>query len=483
MPAHGGEVVVGLDLGTSGARAVAVDAAGLIVAEGSAPLPAPRVPLPPGRFEQWPADWWVTTCSALQAMMGALGPRRVVALAASSTSGTVCLVDGSGAPLGPALMYSDSRANAEAEEVQAAGHELAGRLGYRFSASFALPRLLWLARHHPADVAQARWFHSPADYLAGRLTGTWGVTDWTNALKTGYDLETGAWPAFISELGLPAERFPRVLPPGAPLGPVSPGAAAETGLPPGTPVLLGATDGCASQFSTGAVSPGDWNSTLGTTLVVKGVSGSLVRDPHGRIYSHRHPEGYWLPGAASTTGGEAIATRFDPESLGRLNAGALAASPTSLVVYPLTRRGERFPFICPHAEGFMLGDSDDPQTLYTAHLEGVAYVERLAYQVLEEVGLEVGDTVYAAGGANRSVAWLQIRADVGGRRLAVPRASGAAMGAAILAAGQVWFPGLSAAARALVHTERTFEPRAELRAAYDERYGRFLAALAERGYR
>ncbi len=483
MPARVGEVVVGLDLGTSGARAVAVDAEGRVMAEGSAPLAAPSVPLPPGRFEQQPADWWTAARLALQRMMNALGPRPVVALAPSSTSGTVCLVDGEGAPLGPAIMYSDNRAGAEAEEVQAKGQELARRLGYRFSPSFALPKLLWLARHRPADMAEARWFHSPADCLAGRLTGAWGVTDWTNALKAGYDLENGAWPTFISELGLPLERFPRVLAPGAPLGRVSSAAAAETGLPPGTPVLLGATDGCASQFSTGAAAPGDWSSTLGTTLVVKGVSRGLVRDPQGRIYSHRHPEGHWLPGAASTTGGEAIGMRFDPEALDRLNARALAASPTALVVYPLTRRGERFPFVCPRAEGFVLGHCDDQETLYAAHLEGVAYVERLGYQVLEEIGLAVGDTIYAAGGANRSLAWLQIRADVGGRRLAVPRASGAAMGAAILAAGQVWHRGLAAAARALVRIERTIEPRPELRAAYDERYGRFLAALAERGYR
>mgnify|MGYP005841296919 CR=1 FL=1 len=476
------DAVVGLDLGTSGARAVAVDCTGRVLAQGAADLPPAPPGLPPGWFEQQPADWWRAACAALRAATAALGDAPIEALATSGTSGTVCLVDAAGAAVGPAIMYSDTRATEEAAAVQAAGQELAGRLGFRFNASFALPKLLWLARHRPHEVARARWFLSPADYIAGRLTGAFGFTDWTNALKCGYDLAAGRWPDLIAGLGLPLERFPQVLAPGAPRGQVSEAAAQETGLPPGTLVLAGATDGCASQFSTGAASPGDWNSTLGTTLVVKGVSACLLSDPQGRVYSHRHPEGHWLPGAASTTGGEAIAARFGRQQLDRLNAQALQMAPTSLLVYPLVRRGERFPFAHPQAEGFALGGCDDRATWYTAHLEGVAYVERLAFQVLEEIGFAVGETVYAAGGANRSPAWLQLRADIGGRRLAVPAVSGAAMGAAILAAGQVWYPGLAAAARHLVRIERVVEPRPQLRAAYDERYARFLKALQERGY-
>ncbi len=474
-------VVVGLDLGTSGARAVAVDPTGRIVAEGVAPLPAAQPRLPEGWFEQEPADWWAAACSALAAMSTGLGSTPIRALSASSTSGTVCLVDANGAATRPALMYSDTRARAEAEAVQAAGQEQAARLGYRFSASFALPRLLWLARQRPAELAQARWFLSPTDYLLGRLGAEWGVTDWSNALKTGYDLLQQRWPPFIASLGLPVERFPAVVAPGTPVGRVSAQAAAETDLPVGTPLLAGATDGCASQFSTGAVAPGEWNSTLGTTLVVKGVSAALICDPLGRIYSHRHPEGYWLPGGASTTGGEAVTARFGREHLARLDAQVLAVAPTPLIVYPLARRGERFPFAHPSAEGFTLGASEDPATLYAAHLEGVAYVERLAYDVLAGIGFKVGDALYTAGGANRSAPWLQLRADITGRRLSVPQTSGAAMGAAVLAAARVWFGSL-AGARSLVRIARTVEPRPALRAAYDERYGRFVKALEERGY-
>jgi xylulokinase len=302
-------------------------------------------------------------------------------------------------------------------------------------------------------------------------------------LKTGYDVAELRWPAFIGDaLGLPAEKLPRVVAPGEVVGQVSATAAAATGLAPGTRVVAGATDGTASQLASGAVAPGDWNSTLGTTLVLKGVSERLLCDPLGRLYSHRHPDGYWLPGGASSTGADCIAQRFDAVRLPALDEGALAADPTELILYPLARRGERFPFLQPEAAGFQLGEAADETTLFAAHLEGLAYVERLAYEVIQGLGAPVGETIYVAGGAVRGRAALQIRADVLGRRLQVPEVPAGAMGAAILAARAVGFGRVADAARAMVRPSREVLPRRERRAAYDVRYGRFLAACRERGY-
>jgi xylulokinase len=295
-----------------------------------------------------------------------------------------------------------------------------------------------------------------------------------------------------------------VVAPGEVVGEVTTTAAELTGLWPGTPVVAGMTDGCAGQIAAGAVAPGDWNSTLGTTLVVKGVTSSLVRDPKGRIYSHRHPDGHWLPGGASNVGGEVLAVGFPRADLARLDRSAAHACPTDRVVYPLVRRGERFPFVAPHAEGFHIPfpgravectsdalpnpasaarqiNSDDT-VRYAACLEGVAYVERLAYDTLESLGAGVGDTIHAAGGAARSDVWMQIRADVLFRTLLRPREPGAAMGAAILAASRTGFDGLIPAARAMVKVERCFEPRPLVAGLYDERYLCFRSACAERGY-
>jgi len=109
-------------------------------------------------------------------------------------------------------------------------------------------------------------------------------------------------------------------------------------------VVAGATDGTASFIASGAVAPGEWNSTLGTTLVVRGVSRELIKDPSGGVYCHAHPMGYWLPGGASSTGGECLKHSFPGEDWAALDREALARAPTALVVYPLARVGERLPF-------------------------------------------------------------------------------------------------------------------------------------------
>ncbi len=486
---YAGVLVLGIDVGTQGARAVICDGQGRGVAEAERPFPlAAATSLPPGWAEQDPNQWWSASAEVIREAIGKLpasgrGPADVAAVSVTSTSGTLCDVDAAGERQGPALMYNDRRSDAEAAEVNRVGVELAGKLGYRFAASFSLPKLLWLARNDADRFRRARWFLSPTDFINGRLTGDWGYTDHTNALKAGYDLLEGQWPSFIErELGIALERLPEVVAPGARIGEVTASAATATGLRGGTPVVAGMTDGCASQVATGAIGLGDWSSTLGTTLVIKGVSRDLLRDPKGRVYCHKHPDGYWLPGGASNTGGECIARRFEKAELAGLARLAPLRTPTGLLVYPLTRKGERFPFNHGDAEGFTIGETTDRAMLYTAYLEGVAYVERLAYDVLVELGAPPAAAVSIAGGTAKVDAWTQIRADVLQKTLLVPESSGGAMGAAIVAAGSVMHDGLVAAARAMVRIGKRVQPRPELKAHYDERYARFRAELVRRGY-
>jgi D-ribulokinase len=481
--------VLGIDVGTQGAHALIVDLVGTVAAEAHSAFAREEiVASAPGRFEQDPRLWRRAMFEALAAAMvrfSAIGhsAEEVAALSVTSTSGTLCLVDAHGEPVGRAIMYSDTRASSSAEEVQSAGAAWAAKLGTRFNASFALSKLVWVLRNEPARLNAARWCLSPTDLLIGWLTGIWGETDWTNALKWGYDVIDLAWPTFIeAKLGLPLDKLPHVHAPGSALGHVSAEAAALTGLSTHTRVVAGSTDGTASQLASGAVSPGDWNSTLGTTLVIKGVSESLLRDPLGRLYCHRHPDGYWLPGGASSTGADCLAQRFDAQRLDELNATALARSPTELVLYPLVRRGERLPFSNPDATGFCLGEASDETTSFAAHLEGLAYVERLIYEVVESLGAPVGETLYMAGGGTNSAAGLQIRADVLGRRLCVPQVPAGAMGAAVLAARGCAFGRVVDAARSMVHYRTTIAPRSAYRAPYMERYQRFVEACRARGY-
>lgn len=494
-------VVIGIDVGTQGVRVVACDPQGVVQAQAAEPFALTTLPeLPPRWAEQQPEIWWAAVTTCLRRVIVDLRRQShpleaISALAVTSTSGTILPIDAKGKPLRPAMMYNDSRAQAEAEEVQASGSELAVALGYRFNAPFALAKILWLRRHEAVLFERSHRFIHAADFIVGCLTGEYGVTNFSDALKTGYDVQQERWPDFIeTKLAIPLERLPAVVRPGAVIAHISPACAEATGLPVGIPVLAGMTDGCTSQISTGAVAPGDWNSTLGTTLVVKGVTEYLLGDPQGRIYSHRHPAGCWLPGGASNTGGEAIALRFPQEKWEEFNAQALDIAPTDTVIYPLARLGERFPFAKPAAEGFVLDLANNtiapyPPQLdrllasdYTAHLEGVAYVERLAYDVLAGLGAEIGDTLYSAGGATRSRAWSQLRADILGRTLVRPEVTGGAMGAAIIAAAGTWYDGLVPAARAMVRLVERIEPRPFLAEAYEIRYQQFKEACAARGY-
>ncbi|GBC85167.1 Xylulose kinase [bacterium HR11] len=467
-------LIAGIDLGTEGVRVCVLDLEGSLRAEAAEPIATYETPA--GGVEQDPEDWWAAVGRCLRTVRTQVDPRRIQALAVASTSGTVVVLDGRDRPLRRALMYNDARAVREAQALRAA---VGGSAPVR--PTDPLPKLLWLQHHEPGVWARTRRIVHAADFVTGRLTGRW-VTDWTHALKTGYDPAGLTWAPALSEVGIEPDRLPLVVPPGMPIGEVHARAAEATGLRAGTLVVAGMTDGCAAQVAAGAAAPGEWCSVLGTTLVVRGVTEEPLRDPQGRVYCHRHPEGFWLPGGASNTGGECLRKAFGHADLQAMDEKARTYSPTGLVAYPLVRRGERFPFIAPQAQGFLLGTPRSEFERYAAYLEGVAYVERLAYDLLTRLGATVGDTVYTAGGGSRSEVWLQIRSDVLGRVLVRPRHTGAAVGAAILAATAVVGDGLTARTRAMVRADRTVVPRRDIRDRYAEVYSRFLEALRARGY-
>jgi sugar (pentulose or hexulose) kinase len=234
--------------------------------------------------------------------------------------------------------------------------------------------------------------------------------------------------------------------------------------------------------ASGAVEPGEYNSTIGTTLVIKGVSRELLLDPQGRVYCHRHPEGWWLPGGAGNTGAECISREFTADEVESYTAELADPQPTGVVAYPLVGRGERFPFVSPEAEGFQIGEAGDRRELFAAKLEGVACVERLAYETLEELGARAGHRIFSAGGGSRSRPWLQIRADTLNRAIARPCVTGAAMGAAVLAGSMEEFGTLTEAVRAMVQTDIEVGPRQQSVGLYADKYGRFKEELRRRGY-
>lgn len=476
------DVVIGLDVGTGGARAFAVRQDGTVMARTSQPFAHPPAALQPGWAEQDANQWWEAARGCLRALVEQLGDLNVVALSVDSTSGTFVALDAEGVPLAPALMYNDNRAAGLEGEVNAAAGDFTTRMGYTFPPAFALVKLAWLARHQPDLVAQTDVFAHAADFLAGKLTGDFRVTDTSNALKTGVDLTTGEWPPFIAALGVPLDKLPRVVRPGSGIGAVTPGASLETGLSMGTPVIAGATDGTAAFLASGACQPGDWNITIGTTIVLRGVAADLIVDPQGRYYSHRHPDGTWLPGGASNVGGEALQTWFAGR-IAALDAEAEARLPTSILTYPLVRTGERMPFVHAGAQGFTVGEPTDDVERFAAAAEGVALVAAWSVREAEALGAPANGRIFLTGGAAHGRALGQALAAALGKPLHVPAEPDAAFGSALLAAGWSWYGGsVTDAQAAMVKQSETITPNEAWIEPYRAKLEALKRACLERQY-
>ncbi|MFI6205099.1 FGGY-family carbohydrate kinase [Streptomyces sp. NPDC051041] len=462
--AEDGEAWLGVDLGTQGVRVLAVTAGGAVLGRGAAPLDGRRAGR---RHEQDPRRWWEGVCTASRAALAGLTGVRIAGLAVCGTSGTVLLTDGAGRPVSPALMYDDGRAAGAAARVRAAGPAVQD--------TWALPKAVWLVEAYgPGRVA-----HQP-DVITARLVGRPVPADSSHALKTAYDVERDAWP---EALPLPEGALPDVVRPGTRLGEVCRAAADATGIPAGTPVIAGMTDGCAAQIASGALRPGAWNSVLGTTLVLKGAAPEPVRDPAGVVYNHRAPDGSWLPGGASSVGAGALTARFPGADPAAMDARAAAHEPSGAVAYPLVSPGERFPFRAPDATALLLGEPAGDADLWAALLQGVGLAERLCLDYLHHLGAPLDGPLAFTGGAVRSAYWNQLRADILGRPALIPEQPEPALGMAALAAyGTGAAPTLPDAADGMVRVRTVVRPRPARTARYAGPYARLVDALRARGW-
>lgn len=414
---------VGLDLGTSGCRASAIDDAGGERAHA-------RTELPPSiqeaaAVEQDPELWWAATLTCLRALLGEVPPETVRAIAVDGTSGTVLLSDRRGEPLGPALMYNDARAVPQARRIAAVAPPTTAAHG----AGGGLAKLLWLLERHGRGAAHA--LHQ-ADWVVGRLTGRFGLSDPNNCLKSGYDPLTGTWPEWLDALALPRELLPRVREPGTPLARIAAPLARELGLRPDTWVVAGTTDSTAAVLATGASHPGEAVTSLGSTLVTKVICEQPVFAPASGVYSQPLGE-HWLAGGGSNTGGAVLRRFFSDAQMADMTPRLDPDRPTGLDYYPLLGPGERFPVSDPHLLPRLEPRPEDPVRFFQGLLEGIAHIEARAYRRLAELGAPYPESVRSVGGGAHNPAWSRIRA----RLLNVPLReavhSEAAYGAALLA--------------------------------------------------
>jgi len=415
------DLFLGIDLGTGGVRACAIDADANIVGIATTALPAPRQD--GDAIDQEPALWW----DAVVETIGKLAVDRaaIQRISVDGTSGTLLLTDGDGRPLTPGLMYNDARAGAEAARIGGIAPAESGAHGR----SSALAKLLHLLSR---GGDKARHALHQADWIAGRLAGRFDGSDENNALKLGYDPVTRRWPDWLDSLGVPRTLLPKVRVPGAEIGTIDPTMARRLGLPSSTRIHAGTTDGVAAFIATRASQPGDAVSSLGTTLVVKLLADKPVFAAEQGIYSHRLGD-RWLAGGASNTGGAALLAHFSAAQLEAMTPQLKPARPTGLDYYPLPKPGERFPIADPNLPPRVTPRPADDVTFFQGLLEGVAAVEAMAYRRLGELGAPALRRVISIGGGAKNTAWSEIRHRLLGVPVTVAEQTEASYGAALLA--------------------------------------------------
>lgn len=421
-------VYIGLDLGTSGCRAFAIDIHGTILADATAPLPAPVA-----RGEQVtqdPALWWESVGHCLGQLLSRVDAARVTALAVAATSGTLVLCDATGRPLSPGIMYNDRRAQSQAKRIAAVAPAACGAHG----ASGALAKLLWLQEAGlPKGAAHVL---NQADWVANRLTGKFGHSDYNNCLKLGGNADTLMWPDWLATLAVEIELLPQIHAPGDALGTVTAEVAKTFGLPASTQVMAGTSDGVAAFIASGAHAPGHGVTSLGSTLVLKLLADKPVFSPTHGVYSHRLGN-YWLAGGASNSGGAVLLQYFDVEQLHAMTPLLDPDQFTDLDYYPLPDVGERFPTNDPQMVPRLEPLPGDSAIFFQGMLEGMARIEARGYQLLAELGAPALTAVWTTGGGSANLAWQRIRERLLRVAMHVPRSREAAFGAALIAAGVV----------------------------------------------
>lgn len=417
-------VFLGIDVGTGGVRACAVDARGNIQGMESVALPPPRQH--GSAIDQDPELWWDATVAAIKRLGGKIDLASVERISVDGTSGTLLLTDADGRPRTPGLMYNDARASTEAAAIADTAPAESGAHG----ASSALAKLLHLLRG--TERGSIRFAVHQADWIAGRLAGPHGHSDENNALKLGYDPITRTWPAWLDRLDVPRDLLPKVLVPGTPFAEIDPAIAATLGLPRSAQIAAGTTDGVAAFIATRADTPGDAVTSLGTTLVVKLLATKPIFAASQGVYSHRLGDS-WLAGGASNSGGGALLAHFTAAEMEQLTPQLKPEAPTGLDYYPLAKPGERFPIADPALPPRVSPRPPEDHRFFQALLEGIASVEALAYRQLALLGAPPLRRVISIGGGARNEAWTAIRHARLGVPVTVAEQTEASYGAALLA--------------------------------------------------
>ncbi len=411
---------LGIDFGTSGARARTIDRSGNIIDRQQSSFT--------NIASHKLASTWQDTLFTLIARIPLEIRKNIKAIAINGTSSTVLLCDAAGNPITEPILYNDSRGKEVLEEVEA----VAPDNHVVVSATSSLAKLFWWRKQ--SYFERASYFLHQADWLAYLLHGKLGISDYHNALKLGYDVDNFSYPDWLEKLSF-SYLYPQVLAPGDSVGVITPEGCDRFNFSSDCKICVGTTDSIAAFLASGATQPGEAVTSLGSTLVLKLLSRSKVTASEFGIYSHRLGQ-YWLAGGASNTGGAVLSHFFSNEQLEQLSQQIDPAMASPLEYYPLLKPGDRFPINDPNLSPQLEPRPSDPVVFLHGLLESMSRIESLGYRKLRDLGADSLTRVYTAGGGAKNPTWNKIRQ----RRLKVPVTSAAqaeaAYGTALLAAGK-----------------------------------------------
>lgn len=490
--------VIGIDVGTSGVKVIAVDSDGSIIASvtESYPLYSPQA----GWTEQDPADWWEGTQKALRAAAASCRDYEIRGIGMSGQMHGMVALDSEHRVVRKAILWNDQRTVSQCEEILAAAGGLDALLdatNNRMLTGYTAGKILWLKETEPENYRKTRIILTPKDYIRFLLTGRL-MTEVSDASGYGlYDVRKNTWHmGLIGKIGLSADLFPPVVESGATAGHITDEAGACCGLPAGIPVAAGGGDAVISTTGLGLIKPGRIAVTLGTSGVVAMGLSDCMDNPGGnlQVFRGNTPGSFVAMGVTLSAAGsyhwfrDALG-RYESEQAARSGQSAfalldreasdVAPGAEGLMFLPYLN-GERCPYNDPDARGGFVGLTSRHRIGHFARavLEGVAFSMRQVYEMMLSSSGSLPDSreVVLAGGGAASPLWRQIMADVFGMpvRTVYGSSEGGSFGAALIAGvtAGVWDSMESAAV--LIRSESETLPTANNREMYDSMYADYV---------
>ncbi|MEG5175508.1 FGGY-family carbohydrate kinase [Microcoleus sp. B3-D7] len=413
---------LGIDFGTTGARSTAIDSQGKIHCETEYTFANNGQQQP-----ELPSVWQNALWDSIEQIPPTIR-NQVRAIALDGTSSTVMLCNTDGIPVCEPILYNDARGAAVTERLRAIAPDNHTVL----SATSSLAKLLWWQEFRE-ETAPTVFLHQ-ADWLAFLLHGKLGISDYHNALKLGFDVDTLCYPNWLIEgiAGAATPELPQVVAPGTPVGEVRDQVGDRFGFSRDCMICAGTTDSIAAFLASGVNSPGEAVTSLGSTLAVKLLSHTRVDDSRYGIYSHKLGD-LWLVGGASNTGGAVLRHFFTDVELDNYSTQINPEEESLLDYYPLLKKGDRFPINDPNLRPRLEPRPTDSVEFLHGLLESIARIEARGYQLLQVLGATPLTKVYTAGGGAKNSVWSAIRKRYLKVPVVTPVHTAAAYGTALLA--------------------------------------------------